>query len=331
MRKWALVNFLLLVAVLASCSQISVPPEQQAFYNRQWGNIAESVPVLNIDFPDPEILRVNDTYYAFATISGGKNIQAAQSKNLVEWEVLPDALPQVPAWALKGDTWAPDVSLTEDGKTYIMYFVAKSRKTMRQCIGAATSEFPAGPYQSGAAEPLICQADQGGSIDPASFIDQNEQRYILWKNDGNCCRLPTWIYIQKMNKDGLSLAGQPAQLLTTSKTWEGDLIEAPTLWQHQGKYYLFYSANAYSDERYAVGYAVADDIMGPYQKPEQPILASKMASSSWNGPGGQDIVIGLDDETYLAFHGWDKYQIKRAMYLEKLFWVDQAPSLTPVK
>jgi len=214
-----------------------------------------------------------------------------------------------------------------DGDGYVMYFVAKSRKSGRQCIGAAQAQNPAGPYASAAGQPLICQAEAGGSIDPASFTDQDGQRYLLWKNDGNCCGQATWIYIQKLGEDGLSMVGEPVKLITTSLAWEGDLIEAPTLYQKNGKYFLFYSANAYYDERYAGGLATADSLFGPYTKTERPYLESGMAGSSWVGPGGQDIVIGPDNETYLAFHGWDRRGIKRVMYLEKLYWKDNIPSL----
>src|SRR5688500_10621901 len=45
-------------------------------------------PVLNIDFPDPDLLKVGDTYYAYATGAGPTNIQMARSKDLVKWDVL---------------------------------------------------------------------------------------------------------------------------------------------------------------------------------------------------------------------------------------------------
>jgi arabinan endo-1,5-alpha-L-arabinosidase len=233
----------------------------------------------------------------------------------------------LPPWSIKGDTWAPDVIASPDSSGFIMYFVSHSRKLGRQCIGVAQSADPLGPYTSEAEEPLICQDEEGGSIDPASFIDTDGSRYLLWKNDGNSRGLLTWIYIQKLSDDGLHLEGEPARLISNNLEWEGNLIEAPTLFQRDGSYYLFFSANAYYDERYAVGVAVSDHLLGPYTKVEEPILFSKMAGSSWIGPGGQDVVIGPDGETYLAFHGWDKWQIKRMMYVEKLFWRDGFPTM----
>jgi arabinan endo-1,5-alpha-L-arabinosidase len=320
-----LLLILLLVAIVSACKPI--PEELRPFYEHKWGDLANSRPVFNQDFPDPDVIEVDGTFYAFATIAMGRNIQAASSKDLLNWTWLKDALPKVPSWALKGDTWAPDVTPAPDGSGYLMYFVVRSKKYWRQCIGVAQSQDPAGPYASTSDEPLVCQTDEGGSIDPASFKHPNGKRYLLWKNDGNCCRLPTWLYIQELSQDGLTLVGEPVRLITTSLPWEGELIEAPTLFLKDNRYYLFYSASAYYDKRYATGVAVSDQLLGPYTKQESPILSSGMAGSSWIGPGGQDVVIGPDGETYLAFHGWDKYQIRRALYIEKLYWRDGLPSL----
>jgi beta-xylosidase len=118
-----------------------------------------------------------------------------------------------------------------------MYFVAHYiiGQGGTQCIGAATSDKPEGPYTSSAEKPLICQTDEGGSIDPSSFVDEDGKRYILWKNDGNSVGARTWIYIQPTSADGLSLTGSPTQLITADQSWEGVLVEAPTLWKHGGK------------------------------------------------------------------------------------------------
>ena len=64
---------------------------------------------------------------------------------------------------------------------------------------------------------------------------------------------------------------------------EGVLVEAPTLWKHDGKYYLFYSANAYNNPRYAMGYAVSDNLLGPYRKAPQPLLKTDVANSAMKG------------------------------------------------
>ena len=283
-------------------------------------------PVLDQDFPDPDLLRVGDEYYAYATNADSVNIPVARSADLVHWDVLEDPLPILPSWAVQsfGHAWAPEVFRSGDNR-YVMYFTARFAIGFdgRQCIGVATSEDPGGPFSSPNPEPFICQMDEGGSIDPSMFQDTDGQRYVLWKNDGNSGGWQTWLYIQKVSEDGLTLEDEPWQLLTVDQVWEGIVVEAPTLWYQDGKYYLFYSANAFNDRRYAVGYAVSERILGPYVKAERPFLATDLAAGVV-GPGGQDIVTGPRGGTWILFHGWapDGY---RRLYLAPLRWENGVP------
>lgn len=286
-------------------------------------------PVLNRDFPDPDVLQVNGDYYAYATNSGGINVQVARSKDLVHWSVLQDALPSLPAWASRefGYVWAPDVS-SLDRKTYTMYFVARFAigSGGAQCIGVAMSDAPQGPFTSPATKPIVCQTGLGGSIDPATFTDDDGSRWLLWKNDGNAGGGQSWIYLQRLSADGQSLEGEPARLITADQAWEGVLVEAPTLYKRDGKYYLFYSANAYNDRRYAVGYAVADKIDGPYIKPQNtPLLATRIPAGIV-GPGGQDVVIDADGEMWMLFHAWSPAG-ERNLNAVKVNWKDGVPSV----
>jgi arabinan endo-1,5-alpha-L-arabinosidase len=261
-------------------------------------------PVYDRDFPDPDVLRVGDTFYAYATNAAANNIRTAYSKDLVHWMPLNDALPNLPDWATRefGYVWAPDVSKV--GDKYLMYFVAHFAidKGGTQCIGTAISDKPDGVFDP-TDEPIVCQIAQGGSIDPATFVDDDGKRYLLWKNDGNSGGGQTWIYIQPVSEDGLTLEGEPTKLITADQVWEGVLVEGPTLWKRGGKYYLFYSANAYNSPDYAVGYAVADSILGPYVKAPQPLL-KRNVTAGMVGPGGQDIVLDEAGNTWMLYHNW---------------------------
>ena len=291
-----------------------------------------SNPVIKRDFPDPFVLRVGDTYYAYATTDGaGKHLQLERSHDLVTWEELNDPLPKLPVWST-GDTWAPEVSKTSAG--YVLYYTAHDSDLKRpdsagsQCITLAVGSAPEGPFVDSSQQPLVCQAKQGGSIDATPFVDADGKRYLIWKNDGNCCGLPTRFSIQELTPDGLKLVGKPTDMgVVNNEQWEGSLIEAPTLLLHDKTYYLFYSANGYDTDFYAVGYATSKTLRGPYtDAPENPILASAWnhdPTSEARGPGHQAIVADAKGQLWMVYHAWDKDAVGYANGGERDVWISR--------
>ena len=304
------------IAVTATAT-VAIPP----------GHFAN--PVLPGDFPDPGIINVGGTYYAYATNSGGKNIQAATSADLVNWTMLPDALPSLPIWAgiEFGNVWAPEVLPL--GDRYVLYYVARLKDTKTQCIGVATGDKPQGPFTDTNDKPFICQLDSGGSIDPSPFRD-GDKLYLYWKNDGNCCGGITYIYVQELSPDGLTLLGEPVRLVSNDTRWEGPVVEAPTMCKQDDSYYLFFSGNAYNTINYAVGYATCESAIGPCKDaPENPILKSNLEKPPALGPGHQTVVLDKDGETWLVYHVWavpvgGEFE-KRYMWLDRLTWEDGKP------
>src|SRR5947207_2590990 len=123
-RSAAWVAIVTLAVVLAACAAPAPEPEseqQPAF-----------VPVIDRDFPDPDVLLVDGVWFAYATNDAQSNVQVATSTDLMEWTTLPDAMPVLPDWVLPGDTWAPEV--TRIGESFVLYFTAHSKTAFRQCI-----------------------------------------------------------------------------------------------------------------------------------------------------------------------------------------------------
>ena len=286
-----------------------------------------SNPVLARDFADPGIMRVGHTYYAFATNGGGANVQAEMSNDLVHWHRLPDALPHLPDWADRGRTWAPEALQLHD-QAFVLYFTAHHRKHNVECIGAATSTHPAGPYVPVAGSALICLPAEGGVIDPSPFIDADGERYLLYKNDGNAIGHDTWLQIKKLSADGCHLVGTGTRLIKQTLPWEGPLVEAPFLHREGQIYTLFYSAAHYNNASYSVGFATADRLMGPYTKSPEPLLKSSSVHGAVIGPGGQNVVRGPDESLWLTYHSWTPSFSARVLNLTRLSFVDGKPHAT---
>jgi len=310
----ALSLLLVLVAGCGSSGGSSAPI-------RQFAN-----PVYAHNFPDPYVLKVGSTYYAYSTNADSQDIPSLRSHDLVHWTTGPDAFPAPPRWVIS-DIWAPDVYHRPDGK-YVLYYSGRDMQINHECIGHAVSTSPTGPFIDRSSRAFICQAALGGDIDPAHFVDSDGRAYLVWKNDGNCCGVTTYLWSQRLSPDGITLEGKPVKLLSQDASWEGALIEAPEMWKQAGKYYLFFSANAYNSFNYAVGYATCKGPMGPCtDAPENPILISRCTSA---GPGGETIVSDGAGKTWMVYHAWkasavDDPTVGRELWIDRLDWVNGKP------
>ena len=320
---------LALVAVLAACSGADSGGSADSGDTGPGDDRASATtftnPVLDTDFADPHVVRDGDTWYAYATGQAGSSaIQVASSPDLVEWAEPQDALPERPDWQplQEGLTWAPEV--VEVADRWLMYYVAREEASGLQCLSLAVATEPAGPFEDTSTEPLVCQRDLGGSIDAFAFTDSSDERYLFWKNDGNAIGQDTRIWAQRLSADGTRVEGAPVDTgLKQTRPWQGALVEAPTVVLHEGTYVLFYSANDYGSDAYAMGYATATAVTGPYtDRSEQPWVDSEGEAT---GPGGQ-AVIDVDGEQWLVYHAWEAGEEgydgggRRAMWLDRLTW-----------
>jgi beta-xylosidase len=284
-------------------------------------------PVYRSNFPDPFVLRAGGVYHAYATNSFSDNVQTLRSRDLVHWTPGKDAMPRLAPWVLRGLTWAPEVLRRADGR-YVLYYTARAFELDAQCVGRAVGKSPAGPFVDRATKPLVCQKSQGGSIDPSPFRDTDGRLYLLWKNDGNCCGKTTYIYVERLTKDGLALTGKRSRIEKNDADWELSTVEAPTMWKQHGKYFLFYSANVYNTEFYAVGYARCDGPTGPCKDAkENPILSSRCRAA---GPGHQALVRDRRGRTWIVYHAWPPKKIGdvvpgRVLWIDRLEWKHGKP------
>lgn len=312
---------ILFAALLLSGIHVSAQSTDTQFQN----------PVITGNFPDPFILKVDDVYYAYSTNSNSRNVPVATSSDLVDWTIGRDVMPALARWVniSRPDVWAPEVIRVDD--SYLLYYTARDKETGYQCIGLAVSDSPSGPFRDTNDRPFICQNTEGGSIDASPFRDADGTLYLYWKNDGNCCMKATYLYGQQLSEDGLSLIGEPVQLVRNDQLWKGPVVEAPTMWLRDGVYYLFYSGNVYAGEKYAVGYAVCETPLGPCEDAEEnPILASDMDNTPLVvGPGHQTVIEDAAGETWIVYHVWQvsggRRTDTRQVWIDRLIWEDGKP------
>lgn len=283
------------------------------------------------NFPDPDILREGDTYYAYGTSTGGSYLPVMASTDLQNWaprgpydpgpDLNPardpwfnDALPQPARWGgdfgggrMTKQLWAPGVE--KFGDTYVAFYAIRMPTSVspeRYCLSFATADAPIGPFLDRSSGPLHCDSDPKGSIDPEPFVDPATGKpYLLWKSEGRINVHGPRVYVRELDPSGTRFAdGTSASLLMTQdQSWEGQVVENPSMIRRNGQVYLFYSGNAWNSGGYATGYATCASVLGPCTKPRgTPLMSSTPSQIS---QGGASAFLDAGGVLRLAYHYWN--------------------------
>jgi len=255
------------------------------------------------DAPDPSITTTPDGYVAYSTESAGLAVPARWSPDLVHWSAPVDALPRLPRWAAAGRTWAPVVAAI-DGR-WALWATSRVRHSSQQALLVATASSPLGPFVADR-RPLVQPPGGTWALDPSVHRDAAGDLWLSWKTDldrGAVCLLMA----RRLADDGRSFSrhSAPVELLRSGARWEAGVIEAPCLTVLGGTTWLFYSANSWESDRYAIGLAACPaGPAGPAVKlsVEMPWLASR--PGGW-GPGGQEPFTDHAGRSGLALHAWE--------------------------
>jgi arabinan endo-1,5-alpha-L-arabinosidase len=304
-------------------------------------------PVIAADFPDPSVLRASDGfYYAYATQTrrDGRwiNIQVARSADLTHWQLIGDALPAKPVWALKTqDFWAPHV--VRDGARYLMYFSGKpdtSDERHGLCLGIATAISPLGPFID-MGHPLKCGSGFV-NIDPMEFDDPATGKHLLYWGSGF-----EPIKVQELGPDRMSFApGSTSRDLvspTPNKAAFPVLVEGSWMLRHGGYYYLFYSGDncCGAKANYAVMIARSKSATGPFEtleqatgKPHSIILKKR---GHWIAPGHNSVITDRAGNDWIVYHAVDvrvprvkpsdEINTRRVMLIDRIRWRNGWPAI----
>lgn len=188
-------------------------------------------PILRTDYPDPDVIRVGDTYYMISTtmhfMPGGVILR---SYDLINWEFAAyvyDSLDDTPAQCLEGDKfmygqgmWAASLRYHK-GTFYVCFVANDTHKTYLY-----QSEDICGPWRK--------QYVEGFYHDCSLLFDEDDRVYIVYGN--------TDIYLTELKED---LTGpKPGgfhRLIVTEEDKEKVRLgyEGSHIYKINGKYYLF--------------------------------------------------------------------------------------------
>lgn len=184
-------------------------------------------------------------------------------------------------WA-DGQAWAAHV--VEKNKKFYYYVTVEHGSIPGKSIGVAVADRPQGPFRDALGKALVTndmtkQTDIfWDDIDPAVFIDDDDQSYIYWGN--TVCK---WA---KLKDNMIELDGLIHTIDLPSFT------EAP--WVHKrGEYYYLSYASQFPE---VIDYAMSDSPEGPWE------YKGRLNDLAPNSPTNHQAIIDFKDQWYFIYH-----------------------------
>lgn len=262
-------------------------------------------PVLFCDYSDPDVIRVDDTYYMTASsFNYTPGLPILTSKDLVNWELNNYALRTIPAAGYDAPrhaagVWAPAIRW-HDGYFYIYYGMPDEGIYMVRAADAL------GEWD----EPVLVLPGKG-LIDPCPFWDEDGQAYVIHGYAKSRIGFKSWLGIFPMSADGKRAIGDDHLLY--DGTVRHPTMEGPKVHQRDGWYYIFAPAGGV-----VTGWQVvlrSRKIGGPYE--DRVVL--KQGSSLTNGPHqGAWVDTAEGEHWFLHFQSRGLYG--RIVHLQPMKW-----------
>lgn len=221
---------------------------------------------------DPSIVDIDGTFYCYATTDGwGQGLATSgtpvvwTSRDFLNWSFHGSSFP--PDFDLK--YWAPSSIVHRNGRYY-------SFPTLDGKITAVVSDSPLGPFVDPDGQHVTkatlhpFPVDQKSAIDAEVFIDDDGQAFMVWSRRREA----------KLKPDLLETDGSTVAIPTKRQGYS----EGPYLTKRNGIYYYFYTLGG--GENYQYAYMMSHTSpMGPWEAPEQDIIATTDHAAKIFGPG----------------------------------------------
>ena len=269
-------------------------------------------PMLWADVPDPDIIRVGDTFYLVSTtmhLMPGAPIM--KSKDLKNWETIGyifDKLTDSPKYDLQEGTaygrgqWATSLKYHK-GRFYAL--LAPNEQGPMGDTYIFTAEKAEGPW--------TILSRMRHFHDCSLFFDDDDRVYVIY-GTGEMMEL----------KADLSdvIEGTHQQIFQREEDEKG-LLEGSRVIKHNGKYYLLMISHTYAPGRHRreVCYR-ADDIHGPWEK--QVILESEFGGFSYEAQG---TIVDTQDGDWYGIIFQDRGGVGRVLTVMPCRWINGWPML----
>ncbi len=271
---------------------------------------------------DPCVLKLKDSWYLYATgtIPG---VPLWVSQDLVDWEPkAPVWNPTSGTWNALGQMWAPHVQAAPDG--YYLYYTANKQ------VGVAFAASPEGPFEEVYDHPLVGggyggigngvfeQRDKG--FPALDFDEFSIDAFVLAASDGSLTLYATSYNPMSMivaipMSDYATVVPENARVVVepAPSGWEFLVTEGPWVVEVADSIVLMYSGNSADSNDYALGIAVADNPLGPFEKAASNPFLKAVPDKGFFGPGHHSVAPGACNDRLMFYHtkvtqaqGWER-------------------------
>ena len=302
MRKITLLYLLLIATVAMAQNSDYVTLNTEKIKN----------PMLWADVPDPDIIRVGDTFYLVSTtmhLMPGAPVMA--SKDLKNWETVGyifDRLTDSPKYDLQQGTvygrgqWATSLKY-HNGKFYALLAPNEHGKMGDTYIFSA--EKAEGPWT------IVSRMRH--FHDCSLFFDDDGRVYVIYGTGE----------LMELKPDLSDVIEGTYMHIFQRESDEKGLLEGSRVIKHNGKYYLLMISHAYGPgvHRREVCYR-ADDIHGPYEK--QVILESDFSTFGYEAQG---TIVDTQDGDWYGIIFQDRGGVGRVLTVMPCRWINGWPML----
>ena len=296
---------LLTILMMMMCTTLGVMAQQETT------NMIQN-PMLWADVPDPDVIRVDDTYYLVSTtmhLMPGAPVMA--SKDLKNWETVGyifDRLTDSPKYDLLEGTaygrgqWATSLKY-HNGKFYAL--LAPNEQGAMGDTYIFTADKAEGPWT------IVSRMRH--FHDCSLFFDDDNRVYVVYGTGE----------MMELKPDLSDVIEGTHQQIFEREADETGLLEGSRMIKHRGKYYLLMISHVYAPGRHRreVCYR-ADDIHGPYEK--QVILQSEFGGFSYEAQG---TIVDTPDGDWYGIIFQDRGGVGRVLTLMPCRWIDGWPML----
>lgn len=299
---------------------------------------------------DPVVAFCDGRYYVFTT-----GMTVMSSADMKHWRFENNVFKSAPQWAQdkgwRGMPWAPDIQYI-NGMWYIYYSYSGFGKN-KSAIGVAVNKTlnPESPDFKWEDKGMIVESvpgrDEWNAIDANVLVDDDGTGWLVF---GSFWR---GIKMFRLNEDYTKLAepqewypvarrpeGTAPETVSTDTAVSADprgldfdagngAIEAPFLFKHDGKYYLFVSFDLCcrgEKSTYNVVVGRADKITGPYYDKDGKSMMVSGGTTVVKGNeqyagAGHCAVVTFDGKDYIFMHGYDKdYDYDSKLIIREMTW-----------